>query len=317
MKEKKYFTTNFDYEINLGRIRDGNKISLNKKINREFEYLFFWTEDDNVLVTDEIYSKNYFKYVEKYKDSIPLIENTIKTSKRKYWWGKLEDIPTEMSLNSKVWQNQFFTKRKVNKFIQGHSLKKGDVFTPGNVLCIFRPEFGFAGKGVRIFNSDFLIPENGLVTPFKKKLLDISCFIRNGEFFFYINKISASHSFLTSSIFKYTELFRKELLKRGLCFENIVETAKIGWGEVKNKYKEVEEIQFDMIYTEDHECLINEVNYRRSMGQIGLKIIELFPNLEKIDLNIVKPSQFSHIKKNVVLTPSDKVNYNFVCYLSF
>ena len=55
-----------------------------------------------------------------------------------------------------------------------------------------------------------------------------------------------------------------------------------------------------MIYTEDHECLINEVNYRRSMGQIGLKIIELFPNLEKIDLNIVKPSQFSHIKKKML-----------------
>ena len=229
--------------------------------------------------------------------------NSYKASRLKYWWGKLENIPMELKLNSKVWQNQFFTKIKVDKFIQGHTLQKGEVFNPGNDFYIFRPEFGFAGKGVRTFDSDFLAPESGVATPYKKKLMDISCFVQNGEFFFYINKVSSGHSFLSSSIFKCTSLFQKELVKKGLCFETVVEAVKVGWNEVKNKFMEVEEIQFDMIYTEDHKCLINEVNYRKSMGQVGIKIAELFPNRGKVDLNIVKASQFHECKKMVILTP--------------
>ena len=50
MEDKNYFITNFDYEINLNRIKKGKTVLLNNKINREFEYLFFWVEDENITM---------------------------------------------------------------------------------------------------------------------------------------------------------------------------------------------------------------------------------------------------------------------------
>ena len=59
----------------------------------------------------------------------------------------------------------------------------------------------------------------------------------------------------------------------------------------------------DAIYTVDHKCLINEINYRKSMGQIALRLLEFFPDKTRLKFSLMPTKKFNSSDKWVILTP--------------
>ena len=76
-------------------------------------------------------------------------------------------------------------------------------------------------------------------------------------------------------------------------------------------------IQLDGIYTKDNQFFINELNYRKSMGQIALKLLNFFPKHDSLTFNLDKTSRFSTCDQYVVLTPENSYDYQFTTYLTF
>ena len=63
LEKKLNYIANFDYELNLKNLANNKKISQYQKINRELEYLFFWSSTEGHLVTKQNYSEDYLESI--------------------------------------------------------------------------------------------------------------------------------------------------------------------------------------------------------------------------------------------------------------
>ena len=82
-------------------------------------------------------------------------------------------------------------------------------------------------------------------------------------------------------------------------------------------YPKLDEFQMDAIYTTDHRCLINEINYRKSMGQIALGLLEYFPDKTRLKFSLVPNKKFRPSDNRIILTPKNNHDYQFITAISF
>ena len=313
------YLTNFDYELHLNNLAQKKTYHANHYMNEEFAYLFFWSEcnEEKTLLSSLEYSNVYFENISNVLNTTVKVKHIKKDpgGKAKNWWGKLENIPLELSLNSKIWQSNFFKKKQCSSFLSGEVIEPG--FFEACSPSLYRPDYSFAGMGSYTFSGEKKFKSRGVVTKLLKKSHDISCFIRNGEFHFYYNHISAQNSFLGCTVFKDNELVKKFFTKKGIDFENVSEGFFKTWQCLKEEFPNLIWIQLDGIYTKDNQFFINELNYRKSMGQIALKLLNFFPCHDSLTFNLDKTSRFSACDQYVVLTPENSYDYQFTTYLTF
>ena len=92
-------------------------------MNEEFSYLFFWSEfnEEKNLFSSLNYSDEYFENISNVLNTTLKVKHAKKDpgDKAKNWWGKLENIPLELSLNSKIWQSNFFRKSSAPFCLRG------------------------------------------------------------------------------------------------------------------------------------------------------------------------------------------------------
>ena len=67
------------------------------------------------LLSSLDYSDEYFENISNVLSTTFKVKHSKKDPecKVKNWWGKLENITLELSLNSKIWQSNFFKKKAV------------------------------------------------------------------------------------------------------------------------------------------------------------------------------------------------------------
>jgi hypothetical protein len=312
------YHTNFDYELALAKQSKNRAHSPNERMNNEFSYLFLWVEakKEKVLNSKLNFGANYIEYISKklgeevksswaYKADVSPIN----------WWGKLENIPLETKLNSKIYQQELFKDINQNNFISGNIARKGLYRSEGELF--FRPEFGFAGMGSFKFTNESFIPTKGVVTPFLEKVGDISCFYKNGEFFIYLNNISKLNSFHSCSVFRDKTMLSKELNNRNMDYHVIKESFSKGAEVIKRDFPDLNEYQMDAIYTVDNKCLINEINYRKSMGQVALKLFDFFQDRPYLNFTLSSFKKKSCTDEMIILTPKNNYNYQFITAISF
>ena len=82
-------------------------------------------------------------------------------------------------------------------------------------------------------------------------------------------------------------------------------------------YPNLDEFQMDAIYTADHKCLINEINYRKSMGQIALSLLEFFPDKTRLKFSLMPNKSFRPSNEYIILTPKNYYDYQFITAISF
>ena len=118
------YIANFDYELNLKNLANNKKISQYQKINRELEYLFFWSSTEGHLVTKQNYSEDYLDSIRTiFPDKKISYGEPRKGVETKNWWGQFN---SEMIANSKCWQLNFFN--ECDKLLHKGSIDPGTDF---------------------------------------------------------------------------------------------------------------------------------------------------------------------------------------------
>ena len=312
------YHTNFDYELALEASLKNKTYTPNKRMNNEFSYLFLWCESkfNKVLLSDIDFGPGYIDSISKTLGFEVKTSWTKKSSEKiGNWWGKLENIPLELKLNSKVYHQKLLKTVKPKHFIHGIVCSKGEFISSGDYF--FRSEYGFAGMGSFRFKNKSFIPRAGVVTPFLSKKLDLSCFYNNGETKIYINEISKMNSFYGCKVFKNDDFLTEELRRRGIDDSTVKESFQEVIEVILGKYPELKKFQIDGIYTDDNQCLINEINYRKSMGQIALKLLEYFPDKSSLKFSLIPKKNFKFKSNMSVMTPKNSYEYQFITSISF
>ena len=313
------YHTNFDYEHQLNAIAQNKNYQKNRKMNDEFSYLFLWSECNQrkKLLSSLSFSNSYLENLQEslkidlqveILDYCPSIESV-------NWWGKLENIPLELSLNSKIWQSEFFKAKNCPSFLFGDVVDSGSY--EANVRSLFRPDYSFAGMGSFTFSGQKKIKTKGVITKWLDKADDISCYINNGKFNYYYNHISAQNSFLGCTVFRDQDDFRAFIIDKGISFEMVSYGFQQTWSCLKKYFPDLQSIQLDGLHTDDNQFFINELNYRKSMGQIALKLLYFFPDRPSLTFNLDRTSRLCPKNTHILLTPQNSYDYQFTTYLTF
>ena len=314
------YRTNFDYEYQLAAISEGKKYQANNKVNEEFSYLFLWLESgsDKTLLSSRKFSNEFLDKLESITHgAIPNVINKLSEGKVvKNWWGKLDNVEMELNLNSKCWQNNIFTKKGTIPFIIGRNIDPNDNLHNSHGM-LFRPNYSFAGKKAFRIKENTSINERGVLTEFYNKKFDISCYVFKNKARYYINEISSNFSFSKCLVFQDNSEVEKYCRRYKIDFSKVESSFQKAWEYLKSLYPNLESIQIDGIYTEDNKFFINELNYRKSMGQVALSFLKYFPNIPKLNFNLALKNRFNRPKEAVILSPENYSPDKFVSFINY
>lgn len=268
----KNYKVNFDFELQLAN----PKLAPNKKINREFEYVFFFINNKTSSL------KNYFPYNEKYLDSLREHGITVPIfvdEEGDNWWGD-ESLKKSQQLNSKVFSTQLALEDKVlpktYKIVSSYSEIKKILNT--NKKFLLRSDYGFSGKGHFQLNNETNVnaiekffAKSGLsvFSPYFSRILDIGVTVdlTSNDYFIVENFNHPTGSFRGGRYFSDSRSLQEQY--SFIDLEKLNEAIR--WNKASAKaVGAVGFIQIDMFYyQEEHTiklCAHVEWNYRKTMG---------------------------------------------------
>jgi hypothetical protein len=278
---------NFDYEMELF---SGTS---NLKINQEFEYLYWWAEDNLLsLSTNYSYPEQYLDYVQS------LVKGEVSISKDKgqlNWWGELVDLKTEKVLNSKITSTQFAIEKNLCHPKTKIVTSQEEIQHLKNDYYVLKNPYLMSGKGFKKFRGDHFTEEVKswankqfmtsplILEPWLRKKEDFSSyvFLQESKVETYFNYSNEQGNYKGTIVFSNPASIFEELEKCGVNldyyfkFIEIVSDyyttlgAKTGMSLDSFTY---EEEGFKKVY------LLSEVNYRKTMGWVALKLKKYLPS---------------------------------------
>jgi hypothetical protein len=302
---------NFDYELELFSGQS------NLKINQEFEYLYWWAEDElSTLSTKLIYSQDYLDYVQSFILN-PIEVTNLNPSVN--WWGKLTNLKNEKILNSKITSTNFAIEKNlchpktqiITDLNQIKDLEEIDYVLKNPNLMSGKGFYKF--KGPHFSNQALTWAKKQIITtpiifePWLSKKQDFSSYI-----FFQENRIETYFNFSNEQgNYKGTVVYENPTstferleeiginLDYYLNFINTVSTFYTELGALDGMSVDsftYEEEGGNRVY------LLSEVNYRKTMGWIALKLKKFLP-IDGIGQFYIKKrekqfSNFDSYKKN-------------------
>lgn len=148
------YRVNIDFEFQLYQDRYDPFNQQYRKFCREFEFIFFFMEQDNrLLSSDRMYDEAYLKEVENLTGDFEICPFDLEANA---WWGNLDNIPLEKKLNSKLTSFQIAKELELlpeSSFM----IKDDDSFSEIDSTltgpCLVKNPFEMSGRGQK--RSDY------------------------------------------------------------------------------------------------------------------------------------------------------------------
>ena len=277
---------NFDYEIELF---SGHP---NLKINQELEYLYWWSEDNlQSLATNYPYSEQYLDYLQS------LVKGEVSTIKGKgdtNWWGELIDIKTEKILNSKITSTQFAIENNLCHPLTKIVSSIDEINHLKDLDYVLKNPYMMSGKGFKKFHSKNFSEEVKtwankqfltsplILEPWLNKKEDFSSyvFLKEMRIETYFNTSNDQGNYKGTIVYGNPTSVFEELERCGVNldyyfqFTQLVSDYYITLGAKSGMSLD------SFIFEEDglkKVYLLSEVNYRKTMGWVALKLKKYLP----------------------------------------
>lgn len=279
---------NGDLEEFLAKEKKEYRVQFNK-FNQEFEYFIALLENGAIL-SDKNYPEDYINHL-KYSYNVDLV-TTLDDSDFQLWCFDIYDYDLQVKVNSR-----FFTAKYANDFnyYKGEIIQSIDDVEAG---YIYKENLSVSGMGNYTYPNDerkikLALEDRPLL---KEKLLnrhlDISSLYLNNKFVHYENIID--------EYFQYKGTFLGKEYKNKRWFLDYENNLKKIQDEMKGikGYFSVD----SFIYDEDQLHFMSEINNRKTMGYIAVKVKEKFFNHFRYFKSIL-------IRQDKI--PSKNMHYNF------
>lgn len=277
---------NFDYELELFSKQS------NLKINQEFEYLYWWAEDKLLaLSTNLFYPQDYLDYVQTF------ISNPIEITNQKptlNWWGELNHLKNEQILNSKITSTQFAIENDLCHPQTQIITEIGQIKSLDQIDYVLKNPNLMSGKGFYKFKGPLLNQEtlswaqkNLLIAPLifepwlsKKQDFSSYIFFQEKKIETYFNFSNEQGNYKGTVVYANPTSIFEQLEEIGINldyyfnFINLVSTFYTNLGAFQGMSVDsftYHEEGANKVY------LLSEVNYRKSMGWIALKLKKFLP----------------------------------------
>lgn len=287
-------------------------------INQALEFLAFFV-DERPLITSKKYSEDYLNYVAAITGLKPVLK---KEGQAENFWGKLENLPLEKKLNSKIESSKFIIDQKwcLHTYII-HSLE--ELTGLDDRIYLAKNPFGMSGQNFVTFNKCAV----NKVEPLLKfgAVIVEPLFDRKYDFSHYV--------FPDGKTICYQNLVDDKFQYRGTVFndfknatiENLGFYSELSQSEWKKFQEQLGAIiQFyrsqgavdgfsvdSFVYVERGELKIrvmSEINYRRTMGLVCYLLAERFAEQPWCAFLLAKANEHKTIpvdKSMIQLSPGD------------
>ncbi|MBT6325099.1 MAG: hypothetical protein HOJ35_03965 [Bdellovibrionales bacterium] len=320
--------TNFDFEYYLYCQKYHEKYIPNLNINNELEYLFLWLppKRDSTLKTKIKYPKEFLKRTTKVTNSEI---KTINLEDSSPWWGNMDNLKEKINLSSKIGAYKFCLQNNINyptsQIIQDQKdLTDAKIFSK-NQTTIFRPEYSFSGRGVKIItsndeNNSLSLP-TGIISKYYQRKLDFGFLLNEQTPQVIINQVDDRGSYKGSLYFKKTtdidQYLRLNNIKQNICNELLNLSAKIKDNNINF------EIQSDGFISKEGELFpVIEFNCRKTMGYFLANFTNRYFSDYRISKLII--NKYKTTKKTIklpdnilLLTPQNSYKYKLELYIIF
>ncbi len=303
------FKVDLDYEASLFDLNYNENSKTNKKVIREFEYVFF------IINKEEAALKNYKNYDEKYLSKlkslgffIPEFEPNCQVYLK--WWGNHHDRQLEILLNSKLTSAELAKKNSWG-FWEGAIVESiEEVYAhlrkfPTKKKWIIKHPYSFSGRGHFQIDSEHIdedrlaekITEKYLLEPVYDRLFDIGStyIVEDGEiksFFMVENFNSPQGGFRGGLGASNLQKFKKYIYKNYSYSLDELEANTLEIAKLYLRLGAVGNIQIDSFIYRDSEqgnlklYSLVEVNYRKTMGLVINSLAKKFNKSEYIQWRI-------------------------------
>lgn len=270
-KIKAPFKVNIDYEYQLfdPNYHENKYLELNQTF--EFFFLLLSNEDESLIPVRK-YSKNYLQKIKDIFDVTPTFVN--ESDEINNWWGKLENIQLEKSLNSK--ETSFYLVQKNRFGVTGGMIfnKDKDLSDLKNFFkersgedreWILKNPYSFSGKGQKKINTKRALSNENLkyiqsllekeipviIEPQVNIEIEYGAIFDGDEFYFHKNFTRSGGMYCGSEIIRPTK-----------DMENYINGVVQYYKELGAKGT----LSIDFCLTQNNHFHLFEVNYRKSMG---------------------------------------------------
>ena len=300
MEEVKSYFANFDFDISLLNSKYSKDINPNSKYNKNLQYLFFWTaeEDEQLYVVDKSLHTRYQSKVMAYQSFIPGV--TRNNDHLYYWWG---DSSTEEKWSYEKEVNSKFTSHVIEKelgfsIISRIGYQSSDL--PENLKeYILKKDHGFSGQGVVKSAVDIKYPI--LIEEKLNRKVDYGTIINSKGCHTFRNLVDQHGQYVGTYLDKCKDNYKDN-------YKALEDDLYKIFLKYKEKY-DVVNLQIDSFsYYKDEKLFLRplcEVNHRKSMGWITNKLNIKFGS--KFSFFVIIPK---HKFSNVL---TDFSNYDVTC----
>lgn len=265
------------YKVNLDfdhALLKDNPNLLNPKYIKEFEYIFFLTnQEDALLMNYQEYQIEYLNYLQSNGIRIPKFAE--KKSNYTNWWGDLSNFEHVKKIDSKIFAAELGLKYKlcptdIEIVLNEEELELYLDKQPGDSF-FYRSNFGFSGNGNKVLEKghSYSLRYPGVVS--KKldveKSFGITLNLKNHDYYIVENHTTESGAFVGGELLS-TDCIAKELNLDHEIFEKKLHSIF----KILSSELDIETIQFDsLIYKKNCGMIwypLVEFNCRRTMGTI-------------------------------------------------
>ncbi len=207
------------------------------------------------------------------------------------WYGRLENIPKEKRLNSKLFSYELLNKLKLNpcpNFVISSSEEISNIIKNFSYPAWFlKCPFDMAGLGIRRIQKDDLLPEIArkfILEPELERILDVSFYLngRNKSVSFYRNLVMPGGQYFGGVLYENPEDFETWLSEQGYASVNKK------WRKVSDlilneimKEKPVQSFSVDAFFYKTNSGFdlhpMVEINYRETVGGCLLSLGPFLP----------------------------------------
>lgn len=294
---------NADYEMTLFEKKQSPAV-----VNQSLEFLAFYLEDRPVC-SQKKYSDEFLSHVEMISGKKPQI---VQTQECENWWGKLENVSLEQTLNSKELSASFEPDTQIISSLSELRLSDKQTYIAKN-------PFGMSGQNLIVFKKgeesnieDLLTKTKKLVVePFFERVFDFSLYVfPDGQFICYENLVDKNFQY-KGTIFN--DLKHPHISK--LSFFNLIDSSEWDRYErsIENVIKKLKLMGASggysidsFVYKTDEGIKIRpvcEINYRKTMGLMSWLLSQRYQkkswSLFVLGKSLDKKNTFSLIQERV------------------
>jgi hypothetical protein len=270
---------NFDYEYDLAGLNP--PLKKRSHVNREFQYLYFWTHRSDRLVVDRGESFDYQRFLLSFGLKYNVCEKkSVNNLSVINEWGKLENYQLERQINSKVYVEGLRRKLKIDDspfYVLDSDLCISEVSFKNNWFS--RPEFGFSGIGAGRIKSESDLAyalkkigpkQRNVLTTYNEPLINFSAYISRENTYQYFKNLIVEGRYIgcdflrdnPEALFPSSSVRDQYLEKQAEILEQLKSigvTSSLG---------------LDSYHGRNGSNYFHEINYRKSLSSVFFEIFQ-------------------------------------------